>query len=133
MKGVDTNVLVRFLTRDDARQEKAALQFLELAKARVEPILVNVVVLCELVWVLRGAYEYPKAEIADAVERLLSTKQLVIEDADLIWLALRDFRASKADFADCVIGRKNQKLGCDVTVTFDGRLAGVHGFAPVSR
>lgn len=74
MKGVDTNVLARFLTRDDARQEKVALHFLESAKRRGEPILVNVVVMCELVWVLRGAYEHSRSEIAAVVERMLSTE-----------------------------------------------------------
>jgi len=135
MKGVDTNVLVRYITRDDPGQERAASRFLDSARTRSEPIFVNVIVLCELVWVLGRTYEYSRAEITAVVERLLATEQIVVEDADLAWLALSDFKASKADFADCLIGRKNLRLGCDATATFDGRLKGLAGFAalPVAR
>jgi predicted nucleic-acid-binding protein len=129
MKALDTNVLVRYLTRDDPAQERAASRFLEAARARSEPILVNLIVLCELVWVLGRAYEYSKAEVAAAIEQLLTTEQIVVEEADLAWLALSDFRATKADFADCLIGRKNLRLGSETTVTFDGRLRGLVGFA----
>ena len=66
------------------------------------------------------------------IEQLLTTEQIVVEDADLAWLALSDFKASKADFADCLIGRKNLRLGCDATATFDGRLKGLAGFAPLA-
>jgi predicted nucleic-acid-binding protein len=129
MKGVDTNVLVRYITRDDPGQERAASRFLDLARTRSEPVFVNVIVLCELVWVLGRTYEYSRAEVAAVMGQLLSTEQIVVEDADLAWLALSDFKASKADFADCLIGRKNLRLGCDETVTFDGRLKGLAGFA----
>ena len=135
MKGVDTNVLVRYVTRDDPGQERAASRFLESARTRSEPIFVNVIVLCELVWVLGRTYEYSKAELAAVIGQVLTTEQVVVEDADLAWLALSDFKASKADFADCLIGRKNLRLGCDATATFDGRLKGLASFAllPAAR
>ena len=129
MKGVDTNVLVRYITKDDPAQERAASRFLDSARARAEPIFVNVIVLCELVWVLGRTYEYSRAEVAAVIGQVLTTEQIVVEDADLAWLALSDFRGSKADFADCLIGRKNLRLGCAATVTFDGRLKGLAGFA----
>jgi predicted nucleic-acid-binding protein len=128
MKGLDTNVLVRYLTRDDAGLEHAASRFLDSARTRGEPIVVNVIVLCELVWVLGRTYEYSRAEVAAVIGQLLATEQIVVEDADLAWLALSDYEASKADFADCLIGRKNLRLGCDATVTFDSRLKGLAGF-----
>jgi len=129
MKGVDTNVLVRYITRDDPGQERAASRFLDSARKRSEPIFVNVIVLCELVWVLARSHEYSRAEVAAVIGQVLTTEQIVVEDADLAWLALSDFKASKADFADCLIGRKNLRLGCDATVTFDARLKGLAGFA----
>ncbi len=132
MKGVDTNVLVRYITRDDPGQERAASRFLESARTRGEPIFVNVIVLCELVWVLGRTYEYSRAEVAAVIEQVLTTEQVVVEDADLAWLALSDFKVSKADFADCLIGRKNLRLGCDATASFDRRLKGVAGFAALS-
>ena len=128
MKGVDTNVLVRYITKDDAPQERAAARFLDSASKRAEPVFVNVIVLCELVWVLRRSYEYSRVEVSAVIGRLLATEQIVVEDADLAWLALSDFKASKADFADCLIGRKNLRLGCDATATFDGGLRAVAGF-----
>jgi predicted nucleic-acid-binding protein len=135
MKGLDTNVLVRYLTRDDPGQERAASRFLDSARTRGEPIFVNVIVLCELVWVLGRTYEYSRAEVAAVIGQLLATEQIVVEDADLAWLALSDYEASKADFADCLIGRRNLRLGCDETVTLDGRLKGRAGFValPAAR
>ena len=135
MKGVDTNVLVRYITRDDPGQERAASRFLESARTRSKPIFVNVIVLCELVWMLRRTYEYSRAEVAAVIGQVLTTEQIVVEGADLAWLALSDFKGSKADFADCLMGRKNLRLGCDATATFDGRLKGVAGFAalPAAR
>ena len=84
---------------------------------------------------LRRTYEYSRAEVAAVIGQVLTTEQIVVEDADLAWLALSDFKASKADFADCLMGRKNLRLGCDATATFDGRLKGVAGFAalPAAR
>jgi len=131
MKGVDTDVLVRYITRDDPAQERAASRFLEAARTRSEPIFLNVIVLCELVWVLGRTYEYSKAEVAAVIGQVLTTDQIIVEDADLAWLALTDFKASKADFTDLLIGRKNLRLGCDATATFDGRLKGLAGFAPL--
>jgi predicted nucleic-acid-binding protein len=131
MKGVDTNVLVRYITRDDPSQERAASRFVDAANARSESILVNVIVLCELAWVLGRSYEYSRAEVAAVIERLLTTEQVIVDDAELVWLALADFKTSKADFADCLIGRKNLQLGCDATATFDSRLKGIEGFEPL--
>jgi len=131
MKGVDTNVLVRYITKDEPKQERAAYRFLDSARTRSEPILVNVIVLCELVWELGRTYEYSRDEVAAVIERVLTTEQIVVEDAGLAWLALSDFKASRADYADCLIGRKNLGLGCDATVTFDGRLKSLAGFTPL--
>jgi predicted nucleic-acid-binding protein len=135
MKGLDTNVLVRYITRDDPGQERAAARFLDSARTRSEPAFVNVIVLCELVWVLGRTYEYSRTEVATVIGRLLATEQVVVEDADQAWLALSDFKASKADFADCLIGRRNLRLGCDATATFDRRLKDLTGFTtlPAAR
>lgn len=126
MKGVDTNVLVRYLVRDDPAQERAAFRFV--TSQREQRIFVNAIVLCELVWVLRSSYNYQKADIAVVIENILSAEQFEVEDADGAWLALADFRSGRADFADCLLGRRNSRLGCESTVTFDGRLKGLAGF-----
>ena len=119
MTGLDTNVLVRYLVDDDPGQGAKAAAVVERAAARHSSLLINTVVLSELIWVLESAYGFGRAEIATVVEQLLTTAELEVEQKDTAWLALADYRASKGDFADCVIGRQNRRLGCDTTVTFD--------------
>jgi predicted nucleic-acid-binding protein len=128
MRGIDTNVLVRYLVRDDPAQERAAFRFIESTADRGEAILVNAVVLCELVWVLRSSYGHSKDDLAAVIEKILSAEQFEVEDVDAAWLALADFKGGRADFADCLIGRRNLRLGCETTATFDGRLKGMPGF-----
>ncbi len=128
MRGLDTNVLVRYLVRDEPAQERAALAFIEALTETGEPIFVNAVVLCELVWVLRSSYDYSRQDVAAVVEKVLSAEQFEIEDVDAAWLALGDFKAGRGDYADCLIGRRNAQLGCEATATLDGRLEGSPGF-----
>ncbi len=122
MKGLDTNVLVRYLTLDDRKQAALAIREIESAAAAEERILIHPLVLCELVWVLESAYGFGKHEILAALERILATAQFEIAEKDLIWAALDDFRRGKADFSDYYVGRANDKRGATVTVTFDKAL-----------
>ena len=92
-------------------------------------VRVDIVVLCELIWVLKTSYGYSREELAELVERLLSTEELEVEDSDSAWLALEDYRTTRADFADCLIGRRNQRAGCESTVSFDGRVKDLRTFA----
>ena len=128
MIGLDTNVLVRYLTHDDPVQYAKAAAFIEAATGRGEPFLVNTAVLCELAWVLGAAYQYSRDEIAGALDQILSTAEFEVERRDDARQALRDFRATKADFSDALIGRINQSLGADHTVTFDRDLKAVEMF-----
>lgn len=128
MIGLDANVLVRYLTRDDPAQYAKAATFIDRALDRGEQFLVNTAVLCELVWVLGTAYEYSREEIAGALEQLFATAQFEIERVDDARQALRDFRSTKADFSDALIGRINRSLGAAHTVTFDRGLKGLEAF-----
>lgn len=117
MKAIDTNVLVRYLVQDDPVQSPIASKYI---KTSDERILISSIVLCELVWVLRSAYGHTKEVITDILEKILYTEQFEIEDRDLTWKALTDFKNSKgADFSDCLIGQKNRLFDCKETVTFD--------------
>jgi predicted nucleic-acid-binding protein len=120
--GIDTNVLVRYLTQDDPAQAKKANEIIASAAARGERLRVDVVVLCELVWVLVAAYGFDRLAVADTLERLLDTSLLQFDDKDSIRQAAQDFRQGKADFADYVIGVRNPRAGCGETVTFDRAL-----------
>jgi predicted nucleic-acid-binding protein len=122
MIGLDTNVLVRYLTQDDVRQAKHADALVAEAVGSGTRLFVSSVALCELVWVLRGAYAVDKPTIVMALERVLATSQFEIDQKDIVREALEDYRGSGGDFADYLIGRRGREAGCDKTATFDRRL-----------
>jgi predicted nucleic-acid-binding protein len=93
-----------------------------------ERLFVSHIVLCELVWVLRGAYGRPKDDVLAALEGLISSAQLFVEDAELAHRALERYRRGKADFADYVIAERAWTAGCSQVATFDGKLLGEEGF-----
>jgi predicted nucleic-acid-binding protein len=128
VRGFDTNVLVGYLVKDDPRQAATVGRLIAEAAATEVSVFVSTIVLCETVWVLDAGYEYPKAAIAGAVEKLLLTQQFEFEERDHVWRALRRFRDGKGDFADYLIGVKNAAGGCDRTFTFDRALEGEEGF-----
>ena len=128
MIGLDTNVLVRYLVEEDDPQNKAADRFVEEALNRGESLFVNQIVLCEVAWVLSRAYDFTRKEVSEALEMILCARQFEIEAKDLVVHGLREYRKGKADFADCVIGLKNQAAGCTVTVTFDRKAASLGSF-----
>ncbi|PYM16966.1 MAG: twitching motility protein PilT [Candidatus Rokuibacteriota bacterium] len=124
MTGLDTNVLLRYLLRDEPAQAERAARELE----RDEQFLVASIVLCELVWVLDSGYGLSRTEIATTLEKILATAQFEIEGKDLALLALDDFKRSGADFSDCLLGRRNRAAGAGETVTFDHGLRRLEGF-----
>jgi len=93
-----------------------------------EPLFVSIVVLCEVLWVLEAAYEYHKAELVTVLDQLLETNGVEIEQRDLVRAALDDYRANKADFSDCLIGRTNEAHGCRHTLTFERPLKALDTF-----
>lgn len=128
MLGADTNVLLRFFIRDDAKHTLAAKRFIVEATKGGRKIVIDRVVLCELVWVLETGYDFRKAEIAALLRRILSTKQFEIGEKEIVWLAVDDYSGGQADFADCIIGRANIAAGADLTVTFDRGCKGLKHF-----
>jgi len=122
--GLDTNVLLRYLLKDDAAQAARAEREIE----RDERFLIDGIVLCELVWVLESGYGFSRTDIAGALEKILATAQFEIEGKDVVLRALDDFRGSAADFSDCLIARRNRGAGALQTVTFDRSLKGLEGF-----
>ena len=123
MTGLDTNVLLRYLLKDDAAQAARAEREIE----RDERFLVDGIVLCELVWVLETGYGFSRTEVADALDKIAATAQFDIDGKDLVLAALADFRRSGADFSDCLIGRRNRGAGVTDTVTFDRSLKSLDG------
>ena len=122
MRAVDTNVLVRLVTRDDPQQVQAAESFIE------KGAWVSQLVLAEATWVLSAAYGRSAAEIATAVDMLLSHQQLAIDAPDTVAAALATFRERPSlGFSDCVILEIARKAGHLPLGTFDRSLGRVNG------
>jgi predicted nucleic-acid-binding protein len=126
MIGLDTNVLVRYIMQDDTKQSPKASKLID-ALTVDDPGFVSIVSVVELVWVLSSAYGLMRDQIGQALEALLRTKELSIDRADQVLRALRVFRTTSADFADCLIERSASSAGCDRVMTFDVGAAKVAG------
>jgi predicted nucleic-acid-binding protein len=120
--GLDTNVLVRYLTQDDPAQSRRANKLIADSAARDESLHLSTIVLCEVVWVLRGAYAASKADILRTLSRILDTAQFTIEDADACREALASYGRGQGDFSDYLLGARNRRAGCSMTMTFDRKL-----------
>jgi len=126
MIGLDTNVLVRYIMQDDAKQSPKATKLVE-SLTVAAPGFVPLVAVVELGWVLSSSYELTRDQLVQAFEALLRTKEIVVERADQVLKALRMFKATSADFADCLIERAAARAGCEKTMTFDVGAAKVAG------
>lgn len=128
MIGLDTNVVVRYLAQDDPVQSRSATRFIEENLSPATPGFVSAIVMAEIAWVLGEAYEYDRAVIVDVLGRLLATRALVIEHPTAVQKALADCRSSNLDFADALIGRLGQQVGCEFTLTFDRKASKAETF-----
>jgi len=126
--GLDTNVIVRYVAQDDARQSAAASRLFERVLTTERPGFVGLVTLCEVAWVLADCYDAGKARIAAVIEGLLVSRQLVVEEAELVWKALRTWDKSSADFSDALLGQVLRARGCEKVVTFDKAAARLPDF-----
>src|SRR2546427_2313864 len=109
MKGVDTNVLLRYLVEDDPAQARSAARFFTRECSVEDPCFINRIVLCEVVWVLNRNYRFTRHQVAATLEHLLNTRELLIEDYNEVAGALEDFREG-VDLADPVEALINRKL-----------------------
>jgi predicted nucleic-acid-binding protein len=128
MLGVDTNVLVRFLVRDDEVQFERAQKLIMREVAAGRSVFVSQLVLLETEWVLRSRYSLPKSRIIEAISGLLGATDVRFEDEPAIEEALFIWKDTTADFADCLIGARNRRLGCRATATFDAKASRLPGF-----
>ena len=131
MIGLDTNVVVRYLTRDDPTQWSLAVKLIR-SLSPDSPGFISLIVLAEIVWVLEDSYSFTKERIEEVVDVLLRSRELVIERADLVRQALRTFGLSRADFAACLIEGCARIAGCTYTATFDRKAAAHIGMRLIS-
>jgi predicted nucleic-acid-binding protein len=123
VSGLDTNVLVRYIVQDDASQARLAEKHIEKNCTSDSPGRVNVIVLCELVWVLSRGYKYDRPIVGSVIRRILSSPELFVEEDDAVWHALKTYEKGSAGFADCLLGIINQRAGASPTITFDKKAA----------
>lgn len=123
MIGLDTNVVVRFLTQDDPEQSARASALIA-GLSEGEPGFLCREVMVELVWVLERAYGLSRPEIAGAVDRLLSAQEIVVEAADRVGLAVDRYRQGGTGFSDQMIALAAQDAGCRVVFSFDRKAVG---------
>ena len=128
MLGIDTNVLVRFLVRDNDIQFEKSRKLIKREAAAGRQVFVNQLVLMETEWVLRSRYAVSKTQIIEAISSLLNATDVQFEDEPAIEEALFIWKDATADFADCLIGAKNRRMGCRATATFDEKASKLPGF-----
>ena len=122
MIGLDTNVLVRYLARDDEVQYRATMKLLTRKSAR---FFVADLVLVETDWVLSSLYSWTRDEIADAFARLLQVHNLQFEDEDRIRHSLGAVRRG-ADLSDELLVAMSRTQACREFATFDTAIAKRH-------
>lgn len=122
MRAVDTNILVRLITQDDARQFATASRWAE------GGVWVSLLALAEAVWVLSAVYGRGPSEIASALDTLLNHRQLSLQDSDVVTAALAEFRRRpRVSFSDCLLLEISRKAGHLPLGTFDRDLSKLEG------
>lgn len=125
MIGLDTNVVVRYLTQDDKKQAAITNALFEKELSEKNPGFITLITLVEITWVLESCYEQEKANLLAVIASLIAIKQLVIERSDLVYLALKRYESGKADFSDAMIAVIAEDNGCEKIVTFDKKAASI--------
>lgn len=131
MIGLDTNVLLRYLTQDDPGQSKKATELIETRLTEEYPGFVSVVVMAELAWVLERSYRLGPASIAACIERILQTDVLVVENEQQVFAGMIALKKGRGSFADALIVALGTRAGCANTLTFDRKALRLPGYASV--
>jgi len=122
MRAVDTNVLVRLIARDDAKQVAVAEAFV--AKGAWVPHLA----IAEATWVLASVYDRDPSAVATAIEMLLSHEHLTVQDAEAVAAAVAQFREQpRVGFSDCLMVEIARKAGHTPLGTFDRHVGTIDG------
>lgn len=127
MIALDTNVLVRLVTRDDETQAQRAKAVLDTHADEDGGLFVADIVLVELCWTLAKSYGLARADIARTVRALLDNASIALESPAAVRDALASFETGSADFPDCLIVAKATKAGCTRTLSFDQRMGSLPG------
>ena len=129
MIGLDTNLLIRYIVRDDPGQTQEATDLIESRCTAEDPGFLNLVVLSEISWVLGRGYRYDRRTVANVIRHILTAVELEVEESETAWRALSSFEKGQADFADFIIGTHNRARQASPTYTFDRKAAQHSDFA----
>jgi len=122
MRGLDTNVLVRYLAVDDAKQLATVEELLDESERNREPLFLSAIMLCELVWVMAKRYNHSKLQILQMLDQILEMDHFRIENDLMVRRSLESFRDGKGNFSDYLIAEVCRQHGCRDFVTFDHAL-----------
>ena len=128
MIGLDTNILVRYLTEDDSVQSAKATEIIEQRLTASNRGFVSIVTMAEIVWVLDRAYGLSDKEITAAIERMLQVEVLLIENEQEVFAAMIALKRGQGAFADALIAELGAKAGCTHTLSFDKKALRLPGF-----
>ena len=129
MIGLDTNVLLRYLTQDDPAQSPRATEIIERRLTELEPGFVSIVCILEIVWVLKSLFKRSRQEIANDIEMILAADTLEVQNEQEVYYAVVSLRNGTGTFEDALIGSLGVWRGCSATLTFDEDAARrLHGF-----
>jgi predicted nucleic-acid-binding protein len=123
MKALDTNVLVRFLVRDDELQAEIIYRKFKKIEASKEVLFVPILVIIETIWVLESVYDVSRQEILDSIEDLLLMPILKFEAQPMLRSFVSSARELKVELSDLLIAQSARFSGCDNVLTFDKRAA----------
>ena len=129
MISLDTNVLVRYLVADDPDQAERAHAVIRQARSAGRKVYLSQIALCELVWVLAGAYKAAKKDILYALNLLSDNPDFVCDDPYRVRRAIDRYAAGTADFSDYLLAEACADAGALVTYTFDKALRDEPGFS----
>ena len=129
MIGLDTNVLLRYLTQDDPKHSARATEIIERRLTADEPGFISLVSVLEVAWVLKSLFKRSRLQIANDIEMLLAADTLEIQNEQEVYTALVALRNGSGTFEDALIGSLGAWRGCSATLTFDEDAAKrLHGF-----
>lgn len=129
MIGLDTNILVRFLVKDDEKQYKKVYELFSHDKVT---FMIPYPVLVEMMWVLENSYGYKKEQLSLILEEFNNSKNFFYPNRSIVKKALEDYKNGSADFADCLIGALNKEHNCKTTYTFDKKTSNLPSFTLLS-
>jgi len=119
MKGIDTNILIRFLIGDDEQQAKKVYNIFKKVESEKNELFVPLLVILELIWVLESVYEIPRAEILDSISGLILMPILKFEHQSALQQFTHFAQGNRYDLSDLLIAHSAKVQGCETVITFD--------------